>query len=63
MSKENNVELKGVGQWLYLIRRFHMMPHEALENMHEHNQDVSSILKYLEAMLNSFTFNSKVNEV
>ena len=59
MSKENNVGIEGVEQWLYLIRRFRLTPHEALENMHEHNQDVSSILMYLESMLNAFTFNPK----
>ena len=57
MTKYKNVELKGVDQWLYLMKRFGMTPKDALDTMNKHNQDVSSVLVYLEEILNSFTIN------
>ena len=57
MSKERNVAIDGVEQWLYLIKRFGMTPKEALETMHEHEQDVASVILYLEKILASFTIN------
>ena len=56
---DNNVELKGLEQWLYLIKRFGMSPKEALDTMQNHEQDVASVLVYLEEILESFTLNIK----
>ena len=61
MSKDNTVELKGIDQWLYLIKRFNQSPKEALDTMHKHNQDVASVLEYIEEMLKSYTINIKGN--
>ena len=58
MSKEyKNVAIDGIDQWLYLIKKFNQSPKEALETMHEHNQDVASVIEYIDDMLTSFTFN------
>ena len=59
MSKYKNVEIDGVDQWLYLIKRFNQSPKEALETMQKHGQDVASVLIYLEEILSSFTLNMK----
>ena len=45
------VELTGLELFLYLIKHFNDMPHKALVSMIEHNQDVSEVKEYLEAML------------
>ena len=54
MSKENNVELNGVEQWLHLIKRFNQSPKDSLETMIEHEQDIASVLVYLETLLSEF---------
>ena len=54
-----NVELKGLDQWLYLIKRFGMSPKEALQTMEKHNQNVEEVLLYLEKILESYTLNHK----
>ena len=59
MSKERNVAIDGIDQWLYLIKRFNQSPKEALETMEKHGQDVASVLVYLEEILNSYTLNMK----
>ena len=59
MTKYKNVEIDGVDQWLYLIKRFNQSPKEALDTMHKHNQDVASVLEYIEEMLKSYTINIK----
>ena len=56
---DNNVELKGLEQWLYLIKRFGMSPKEALQTMEKHNQNVEEVLLYLEKILASYTLNHK----
>ena len=56
---DNNVELKGLEQWLYLIKRFGMSPKEALQTMEKHNQNVEEVLLYLEKILESYTLNHK----
>ena len=55
MTKYKNVEIDGVDQWLYLIKRFNQSPKEALATMESHNQDVASVLEYVEEMLNAYT--------
>ena len=55
MSKDRNVAIDGVDQWLYLIKRFNQNPKEALATMEKHNQDVASVLVYLEEILNAYT--------
>ena len=57
MPKYKTVEIDGVEQWLYLIKRFNQNPKEALETMQKHGQDVASVLIYLENILDSFTLN------
>ena len=59
MTKYKNVAIDGVDQWLYLIKRFNQSPKEALDTMHKHNQDVASVLEYIEEMLKSYTINIK----
>ena len=59
MSKERSVEIDGIDQWLYLIKRFNQNPKEALDTMQEHGQDVASVLVYLEEILDSFTMKLK----
>ena len=59
MPKERNVAIDGVDQWLYLMKRFNQSPKEALDTMHKHNQDVASVLEYIEEMLKSYTINIK----
>ena len=59
MSKHKTVAIDGVDQWLYLIKRFNQSPKEALDTMHKHNQDVASVLEYIEEMLKSYTINIK----
>ena len=56
---DNNVELKGLEQWLYLIKRFGMSPKEALDTMEKHGNDVASVLIYLESILESYTLKNK----
>ena len=56
---DNNVELKGLEQWLYLIKRFGMSPKEALQTMEKHKQNVEEVLLYLENILESYTLNHK----
>ena len=56
---DNNVELKGLEQWLYLIKRVGMSPKEALQTMEKHNQNVEEVLVYLEKILESYTLNHK----
>ena len=55
MPKYKTVEIDGVEQWLYLIKRFNQSPKEALDTMSKHNQDVASVLEYIEEMLNAYT--------
>ena len=57
MTKYKTVAIDGIEQWLYLMKRFGMSPKEALDTMHKHQQDVASVLVYLEEILNSFTLN------
>ena len=57
MSRERNVVIDGIDQWLYLIKRFNQSPKEALVTMERHGQDVASVLVYLEKILASFTIN------
>ena len=57
MSKERTIAIDGVEQWLYLIKRFGMSPKEALDTMQNHEQDVASVLVYIEQILESFTIN------
>ena len=59
MTKYKNVAIDGVEQWLYLIKRFGMSPKEALDTMQKHEQDVASVLVYIEQILESFTLNIK----
>jgi len=59
MPKYKNVAIDGVDQWLYLMKRFNQSPKEALDTMHKHNQDVASVLEYIEEMLKSYTINIK----
>ena len=58
MSKYKTVEIDGVEQWLYLIKRFNQSPKEALATMENHGQDVASVLEYIEEMLNAYTLHS-----
>ncbi len=39
MSKE--IQLEGLGLFLYFITRFKMSPSEAIDSMTKHNQDMS----------------------
>ena len=39
MSGYNNVQLKGLGIFTYLIEHFDMTPEQALTEMKEHGQD------------------------
>ena len=39
MSGYNNVQLKGLGLFTYLIEHFDMTPEQALTEMKEHGQD------------------------
>ena len=55
MPKYENVAIDGVDQWLYLMKRFNQSPKEALATMEKHNQDVASVLEYIEEMLNAYT--------
>ena len=57
MSKDRNVAIDGIDQWLYLIKRFNHNPKEALATMERHNQDVASVLVYLEKLLGAYTLN------
>jgi|TARA_Y100000296_G_scaffold83270_1_gene113783 hypothetical protein len=57
MPKYENVTIDGVEQWLSLIKRFNQSPKEALDTMQRHNQDVASVLLYLEKILALFTIN------
>ena len=59
MTKYKTVAIDGVEQWLYLIKRFRMSPKEALDTMQKHEQDVASVLVYIEQILESFTLNIK----
>ena len=59
MTKYKTVAIDGVEQWLYLIKRFGMSPTEALDTMQKHEQDVASVLVYIEQILESFTLNIK----
>ena len=59
MTKYKTVAIDGVEQWLYLIKRFGMSPKEALDTMQKHEQDVASVLVYIEQILESFTLNIK----
>ena len=54
MSKENNVKLNGVEQWIHLIKRFNQSPKDSLETMRKHGLDVASVLIYLETLLSEF---------
>ena len=57
MSKDKTVVIDGVAEWLYLIKRFGMSPKEALATMEKHEQDVASVLVYLEELLGAYTLN------
>ena len=59
MTKYKTVEIDGVDQWLYLIKRFNQSPREALETMDKHGQDVASVLVYIESLLDSYTITLK----
>ena len=59
MTKYKTVEIDGVDQWLYLIKRFNQSPKEALETMDKHGQDVASVLVYIESLLDSYTITLK----
>ena len=43
MSGYNNVQLKGLDLFVYLMKRFGNTPEQALETMKEHNQDVADV--------------------
>ena len=43
MSGYNNVQLKGLDLFVYLMERFGNTPEQALETMKEHNQDVADV--------------------
>ena len=47
-------EIKPIGQWLELIKKFRMSPHEALEHMERKNQDIKEVLEYLKVILRAF---------
>ena len=49
MSK--TVELKDLELFSWLIRKGKELPHEALETMIKHKQDVSMVRLYLETMI------------
>ena len=59
MTKYKSVAIDGVDQWLYLIKRFNQSPREALETMEKHGQDVTSVLVYIESLLDSYTITLK----
>ena len=52
---DNNQILDGTDLWFHLINRFKLDPKEALATMEKHNQDVASVLEYIEEMLNAYT--------
>ena len=43
MSGYNNVQLKGLDLFVYLMKRFGNTPEQALETMKEHNQDTTAV--------------------
>ena len=48
---ENNVQLKDLELFEYLLKRFNNMPHQALHTMMDKKQDVKNVKVYLECML------------
>jgi hypothetical protein len=50
-----NKQIKGLEQWLYLMKRFNLDPKEALSTMDKHNQNLEEVLVYLQEILNSYT--------
>ena len=45
MSKYTNKAIEGIELYLYLQTRFNMSPEEALQEMKDHNQDVTAVEK------------------
>ena len=37
------VQLKGLDMWVYFMEHFKMTPEEALQEMKDHNQDVTDV--------------------
>ena len=52
---DNNQILDGNALWFRLINRYKLDAKEALATMERHNQDVASVLVYLEEILNAYT--------
>ena len=50
-GKWETVQLEGLGMWVYFIEHFKMTPEEALQEMKDHNQDVTAVEKAI-AMAN-----------
>ena len=50
-EKYETVQLKDLELFSWLIRKDNKLPHEALEVMIEHKQDVSKVKLYLQAMI------------
>tara|TARA_Y100000310_G_C20286785_1_gene625260 strand:- start:69 stop:242 length:174 start_codon:yes stop_codon:yes gene_type:complete len=48
---DNNVQLKDLELFEYLMKRFNNMPHEALQTMISKKQDVKNVKVYFECML------------
>ena len=56
---ENNVLLEGLGLFEYLMKRQDKLPHEIVNNMIEHDQDLSGVKKYLECMIDDINNNQR----
>ena len=45
MMSNNTVQLKGLDMFVYFMEHFKMTPEEALQEMKDHNQDVTAVEK------------------
>ena len=54
-----DVLLEGLSLFEYLLKRGNKLPHQIVESMIEHNQDLSGVKVYLECMINDIDNNEK----
>lgn len=60
---DNNILLKDLMQFSYLLETG-MMPHEAVETMIKHNQELENTCKYLSAIVNAIkVYQSEMGEL
>ena len=66
VMSSNTVQLKGLDMWVYFIEHFKMTPEEALQEMKDHNQDVTAVEKAI-AMANkqdkAIVWNEKIDKI